>query len=347
MNTRSWLFKNIVINNKMTDETFDKFLKILNELEMEYLKKKPQEKINIHRFNTNLERYGQTIPKHIFGKTQQEITDWLNSFGFAFKSNHNILEGKEIDMYDSSLNLGIEYCGLYWHNENSPQPRNKEYHNDKRLKCESQGIRLITIFEDEWLSREQQIKGFLKSVLHKNSRTIFARKCTVRSITKAEGRDFFNLYHIQGAPNLGEYFAGLFYKDELLGVMSFGKHHRDTTKFVLDRLCFKEDVNVTGGSSKLFKFLLKESGIIELVSWSDNRWSCGAVYKALGFELDTELGPDYSYVTEHARSSKQSQCKKVVKCPAEKTELQWANERGLYRIWDCGKKRWKYLVNQV
>jgi hypothetical protein len=31
-------------------------------------------------------------------------------------------------------------------------------------------------------------------------------------------------------------------------------------------------------------------------------------------------------------------------CPDHLTELQWANERGLSRIWDCGKVRWEYEV---
>ena len=296
--------------------------------------------------NTKMKRYGTLSPNQHLGKTQKEIEEWLNSFGYNFKSNVSLLEnGKEIDMYDDTLKLGIEYCGLHWHHENSPQPRPSGYHSDKYHVCLAKGVRLITIFEDEWLNRQDQVKNFIKSVIRKNSRNLYARKCTVQSINKAIGSEFIQKYHIQGANSLGKYFAGLYYKEELVGVMSFGKHHRNTAITTLDRLCFKDDVSVAGGASRLFKLLIREYNIKEIISWSDNRWSQGAVYEALGFKLAAILPPDYSYASVHkqgVRYSKQSQKKSNVKCPDGLTELQWANERGLSRIWDCGKRRWRF-----
>lgn len=57
---------------------------------------------------------------------------------------------------------------------------------------------------------------------------------------------------------------------------------------------------------------------------------------------------DYCYVdmkNPKRRFSKQSQSKKRSQCPAHLTELQWANERSLSRIWDCGKTRWECEVS--
>ena len=90
-----------------------------------------------------------------------------------------------------------------------------------------------------------------------------------------------------------------------------------------------------------------DNKIKEIISWSDNRWSVGSVYRKLGFVLAEELKPDYSYVDlkrPHRRISKQSQQKKKTGCPQGMTELEWANQRGLSRIWDCGKKRWLYNI---
>jgi len=84
------------------------------------------------------------------------------------------------------------------------------------------------------------------------------------------------------------------------------------------------------------------------LSWSDNRWSDGSVYKKLGFTLDEHLKPDYTYVSlinPKRRISKQSQKKSATNCPPEITELEWANTRGLARIWDCGKTRWVFQVD--
>lgn len=84
----------------------------------------------------------------------------------------------------------------------------------------------------------------------------------------------------------------------------------------------------------------------KIISWSDNRWSKGDVYECLGFKLDGDLKPDYSYVNiknpNKKRISKQSQAKKKTGCPEGKTEHEWCLEKGLSRIWDCGKKRWVY-----
>lgn len=278
-----------------------------------------------------------------YGKTENDIREWLTSLGFTFTSDVEILNGKEIDLYNADLKLGIEYCGLYWHTEDSPEPRDKSYHSGKFKLAKEKGVRLITIFEDEWVNRQEQVKGFLLSVLGKNSK-IYARNCLIKEIPKSEAYKFYDAHHIQGAPHLSRTCAGLFYNDELVGAMSFGSHHRKPNITVLDRLCFKTGVSIAGGASRLFKFLFRKVNPAYVVSWSDNRWSQGAVYKALGFTLDAELGADYSYVKPNGgliRFSKQSQKKSAVNCPPDKTELQWANERGLSRIWDCGKIRWR------
>lgn len=272
--------------------------------------------------STNIERYGVPcvllLPENRkYGKTQNQIKDFLNKFNCNFDSNYNILKDHEIDLYDDNLKLGFEYCGLYWHNELSPEPRTRSYHYSKYIKCKEKGIRLITIFEDEWIKRNDQCKNFIKSILNKNSIKLFARKCELKQIEKKDFQEFCDLYHIQGANHLAIVCFGLFHNNELIGGMSFGKHHRNGKDLILDRLCFKDDVSVIGGSSKLFSACVKwakEKGYSKVVSWSDNRWSAGDVYIKLGFTLDIDGKPDYSYVDltkKYSRRSKQSQKKKV------------------------------------
>ena len=132
--------------------------------------------------------------------------------------------------------------------------------------------------------------------------------------------------------------------------MSLGKHNRqlDAAKkeIILDRLCFKDEYSVIGGSSKLFKACLKwaaKSGYKKIISFSDNRWSLGKVYEKMGFILEKEYGADYSYVdikNPRKRISKQSQKNSMTNCPKGLTEYALATQRGLARIYDCGKKRW-------
>jgi hypothetical protein len=303
--------------------------------------------------DSNMEKYGREYPIRKFGKAEKEIQDWLLSLGFDFQPDTSILGGREIDLFCPAVNLGIEYCGLYWHCEN-PEiggGKSRNYHHDKYLDCEKAGIRLITIFEDEWLNRRDQVKSFLKATLGVAKTRLFARKCTVLEVSKPEAASFIAKYHIQGSNFISKYHAGLFADDELVGVMTFANHHRQNDLLVLDRLCFKDDVYVIGGASKLFKFLTEKTKVQKITSWSDNRWSIGNVYSSLGFSMEEDAGPDYSYFMRKERPlrrvSKQSQKKSNTGCPDEMTEKEWCAARGLYRIWDCGKKRWVWNEPQL
>lgn len=298
---------------------------------------------------TKVEKYGTAYPT--LKKSEQELGKWLNELGYNFISNFEILDGKEIDLYCDEMKLGIEYCGLYWHNEMSLEPRDKNYHYNKFIKCFQKDIRLITIFEDEWKFRRESCENVLKSILHINCVRKFARKCKVQEISKQECNNFLDSYHLLGSNRLSKISFGISDEDGLLGVITLGRHHRGKNTLVLDRMCFKTGIHITGGASKLFescKKWAKNNNKNEIISWSDNRWSQGNVYKKLGFVLDSELGPDYSYVDSKnpkTRISKQSQKKSNTGCPAEMTEKEFALQNGLARIWDCGKKRWIYKVN--
>lgn len=299
--------------------------------------------------NTVLERYGTLFPK-VNLKTEKKIKEWLNSFGFDFKENWNILDRQQIDFFDENLQLAIEYCGLYWHMEDSPEPRNRTYHYSKYKKCLDKNIRLITIFSDEWKTRNKQVKNYLKSVFGKNENLIYARDCSIHQVNKETGQKFINENHIQEIKRVALVYFGLFYKDILVGIASLNNHHRNSSELVLDRLCFLENYNITGGASKLFSRCVtwaKEKCFNKIISWSDNRWSNGKVYDKLGFIMEKELKPDYSYVlisNPNKRIPKQSMRKKKIGCPIDKTEKEFMLEQGYSRIWDCGKKRFIYNI---
>lgn len=270
-----------------------------------------------------------------------DLLQWLQTF-FV---DTEILNGYPC-LFDSSGTLAILYCSL--HNSTDVPPHNKDrnFHNNLRKLALSRNIRLITVFGDEWTSRNSQVKNFLKSVLGREGINVAARKCNLQEISVSEARNFMERYHIQGEHWGTIYHIGAFYEGELVGVMTLSRHHRDASQTILDRLCFKDGVNVQGGSSRLFKRCLeycKANQIPRLISWSDNRWSTGRVYEALGFILGEEVRPDYSYVRASEpsyRLSKQSQKKSCTKCPEGMTEQEWSLQNGLHRIFDCGKKKW-------
>lgn len=314
--------------------------------------------IRTNRFSNFFKQGCPTCSNTGTSKDEEEVNQWVKSLGFTtekfrFKGK---TKGKEIDIYIPSLNLGIEYCGLYWHSEGNFKSRN--YHYDKMKQANEQGIRLITIFEDEWKYRQKQVKNFLKSVLGAPGTRIYARKCSVEEVCKDVGKGFLEDNHIQGKANFKAAF-GLYYDSVLVGLVTGSNHHRqDKNSFVLNRLVFKDGVQVVGGASRLLKYLTKyaqDNGYRQLISWSDNRWSEGNVYEKCGFRLENYLNPDYSYIVPKSgvRQSKQSNkkallLKKGAIGSMDNTERELALTLGYYRIWDCGKKRWVMdLINPI
>lgn len=296
--------------------------------------------------STKLTKYGTTSPTGI-GQEEEHIKDWLQSLGIITVKSHTVLPGKELDLYCAEAAIAIEYNGLYWHCEKFDS--NPKRHFDKWKKCKELNIRLITIFEDEWLHRQAQVKNFLRAVFGKNTIKVFARNCVVKEITAKVAREFLDVAHIQGAAHTFTHAAGLYFgnPEQLYGVMTFGRHHRGGDNVVLSRLAFADNVTVVGGSSKLFKFLLRKTNPLKVISWSDNRWSDGKVYPALGFKLAAQLPVDYSYVdvsrSNAPRKSKQAKRKAVTRCPTQIKEADWNKAAGFYRIWDCGKIRWEWV----
>jgi hypothetical protein len=267
----------------------------------------------------------------VISKTKFEtIEEFLASYNVSF-TNENLIITKDI---------AICFVNIIKTNQDNNEQRNKMM-VDKHT---------VVIFSDEWTTRNKQVKNFLKSLLHINKQKIDARKCDVKIIDNDLGRNFCEEYHIQGSNNLAYQFFGLYHAEELVGVLSLGRHTRQRDDLVLDRLCFKDDVTVRGGASKLFKYAAiwaKNKNHNKIISFSDKRWSKGVVYEKLEFVKEATLYPDYSYVSSahpHFRLTKQSQKKKTVNCPESMTEKEYARSKGLKLIYDCGKDRWVYNI---
>lgn len=304
------------------------------------------------QIDTTMAKYGTPFYHTANCAQQNEVRDWLSSYDLQFSANYKILQGKEIDLYNADLQLGIEYCGLHWHHEHSKEPRRRLYHYNKYNKCREAGVRLMTIFSDEWLKKQDQVKNFLRAVVGKNQR-VFARKCTAEILDRKTGKTFMEQHHIQGQKRAAAIYFGLQCDDQLVGAMSLNRHHRqgnDVKRVVLDRLAFADGISVVGGASKLLKLAkgwCVTNDFSQIVSWSDNRWSCGGVYEKMGFVLETELVPDYAYVriaNPRERISKQQMTKKKIGCPSDMTEHEHALQLGFARIWDCGKRRYVFSI---
>lgn len=276
-------------------------------------------------------------------QAEKDITNFLKTFSDDFEKNRRIIPNTELDIYSEKSKFAVEYNGLYWHD---CLKIGKNYHYDKMKKCQNLGINIINIFEDEWIYNSDIVKSILKSKLGVSDKIIYARNCIFQEYNdKNEVREFLDENHIQGQPKSFKYAFWLIYNNEKIALITYGKHHRkNDDRLVLSRLCFLKHTNVIGGSSKLFINSLKYFDN-DIITWSDNRWSEGYVYRQMGFCLDGELKPDYHYTKKDKRFNKQSFRKKDIGCPSNIKEQDFMRDLGYGIIYDCGKKRWVYERN--
>jgi hypothetical protein len=219
------------------------------------------------------------------------------------KNDRTVISPQELDILVPSKNLAIEYCGLYWHGEISGG-KNSSYHYNKMKLCNDKGIRLITIFEDEYKDSPLPVKSRIQNALGIGLERIYARKCEVREITSKESNYFLNLHHLQGKSSscIG---WGLFLRDEPVSVMTIAhagklKDYPQARILELKRFSSKTGVSVVGGVSKLFKQVInyaKENSYSHIKSYCDMRFAnnFNSIYKVLGMELaaHTKWAPHY------------------------------------------------------
>lgn len=300
---------------------------------------------------TTVSRYArdhgiQIIYAYTESTAERELKDFLRMRGIAFtSSDRSIISPYELDIFIESYNIGIEYCGVYWHSEASKE---NNYHKLKYDLCKQQGIRLITIFEDEWIYRHVIVENKLKHILGISlNERIFARKCEIGTVTIDSKAVFFDINHIQGngASSIN---IGLYVGDELVACMGFIKERFGS--YNLSR--FATSKIVVGGFTKLLSHFERQYNPNRIYTFADLRWSEGDLYYKSGFQLDKELLPDYSYTIADKRSHKFNfRHRRLAKILEEYdptlSEHENCLNHGIYRIYDCGKLRFVKKYNNL
>ena len=228
---------------------------------------------------------------------------------------------------------------------------------NKTLECESKGIRLIHIFEDEWLFKKDIVKSRIKNLLNKNENKIFARKCTIKVINPSESNCFLENNHIQGKDN-SSVKLGLLLNDELVSVMTFGKlrtalgNKNKIDIWEMYRFCNKINTTVIGAASKLIKYFIKTYYPKKIITYSDKRWNSGNLYTTLNFIKISNGTPNYwyygkgnSYKRHHRFSfAKHTLSKKIKTFDINLTEWENMKNNGYDRIWDCGSDKFEFNI---
>ncbi len=258
----------------------------------------------------------------------------------------------ELDIFCKDKNIAIEYNGSLWHGERFTQT--KEHNLNKYLICERQNIRLISIFDKDWIENKEKIKQFLKDLFIQKT-IIYGRKTTVKKIDLKDANKFCDKYHLKGKSSGNLIAYGLFYNDDLISVMTFSKPKFGKQKEVewdLSRYCVKFGYSVIGGAEKIFSAFEKEFTPESIITYSDCDYFTGEVYKKLGFFFESITDLPYYWAKDNMFYTRQ-QCqpkhlkykypdlyKKAICENASSKEDFIMHSLGFYKVFRCGNKRW-------
>lgn len=96
---------------------------------------------------------------------ETEIMNYIKTLKSDIKmeqSNRTILSGKEIDIYLPDYKFGIEFNGEYWHSDYFVP---SDFHKYKTDKCAEFGVKLLSIYENEYIDHKEYFQEFIKSIL--------------------------------------------------------------------------------------------------------------------------------------------------------------------------------------
>ncbi len=365
-----WMDKNI--HNKTIDVFYkdyrDRINKKINNLEYEFISfdkdlstilnfncKKCNTTFSIlpyqfyYRLNSNLSICTNCYPISDNSSIKQiEIFNFINENynGCIIQNDRTIISPYEIDVYLPDLNIGFEFNGIFWY---SDKFKDDNYHYRKNKMVIDNGIKLYTIWEDDWNIKRDICKSFILNKLSKSIK-IGARKTEIRNVKYLESKKFLDENHLQGDVK-SSIRLGLFYKNELVSLMTFSKLRlplnrkivKNNDVYELTRFCSKLNMVIVGGSSKLLKHFISKYNPKEIQTYSDNLISDGNLYKNLGFSYIHESKPGYWYLINGIRQHRFNWRKqKLVSMgyDVNKSEREIMLELGFYRIYNAGNKKW-------
>lgn len=283
-------------------------------------------------------------------KEENLVFEFISSLGIQniIVGDKTILHPQEIDIYLPDHNLGFEINGIYWHSES--KGKTKYYHYNKSKKANEKGIKLVHFTDIDINNNFDKIKNKIKSLLGVNEK-LYARKCITKNVPTTDEIEFLNKNHFQNyVPS--KISLGLYYNDELISLMSFGKsRYNKNYQWELLRFCSKSGVSVIGGASKLFKKFIDQTQATNCISYCDlSRSFDNSFYSILNFIKLTVATPNYFYTNDYhnlqsrLKYQKHKLDKILPNYDKKLTEWQNMSNNGWDRYWDCGNSVWVWSI---
>lgn len=269
---------------------------------------------------TMAERYGDINPSHISIFRKKSICTNIRKYGVPFyvltkecmdANKHHKISKINIRFGEMLHDFGIEYEYEYFIHRNSYDfrigntlleinptithnsavsvfsnrgPKTPTYHLEKTKIAHMFDFRCVHVFD--W----DDVDRVLSLFTQKSS--IYARNCSIQAVDQKTADSFTRDNHIQGSCRGQSICYGLYYKGDLVQVMTFGRpRYNKKYDYELLRLCSRTDVRVIGGASKLFKGFLRDNPGKSVISYCDLSKFCGEVYMKIGMKLSHVTKP--------------------------------------------------------
>lgn len=159
--------------------------------------------------------------------------------------------------------------------------KSRTYHFDKCQFAKKNGYRCVCIWDWDDVNK---VLNLLKL-----REKLYARKCVIKEVDSRTAKEFIVKYHLQNYTK-SQINIGLFYNDELVSIMTFGKS-RYNKKYNYELLRYCSSAYIIGGAEKLFNYFINKYNPLSVISYCDLSKFAGDVYKKLGFTLkDITIG---------------------------------------------------------
>ena len=286
-------------------------------------------------------------------KGERSMADFVAGLGVTVVRNDRETVGMEMDVWVPEHRIGIEYNGNYFHSDRFS--RQAKLTHVKTSLAREAGVRLITIFEDEWVDpvKRKVTESFLRAQLGVFDRALNARSMMVAYIDGTEAKAFLDTAHMAGHTAAKHNLALIGPDGSIAMLATFRKPRSFMGKTGVDmwelaRMAAAPGIRVRGGVSRLMHHWRKTHPE-PLLSYVDRRLHAGGGYEAVGFKLDGATAPGYYWTKHSTRKHRYSFSKFRLKlefdrgaCPEyadDKTEDQIMRERGWSKLYDAGNLR--------
>ena len=298
-------------------------------------------------YNTKISNLSEVVPRclkcfpiNIGSYKEIDLQNFCAQYFNIEKNNRKLIAPYQLDIVIPQKKVAIQFNGIYWH---ASQFKDKNYHLNKTLECEKVGYKLIHIWEYDWINPNKQniLKSKIKSILGIDQVPIYARKCQIKQITTKQKNIFLNLHHIQGEDK-SKIKLGLFYENQLVAVMTFGKpRFNKNYEYELIRYASKSGYRVLGGAGKLLKYFERNYSPKSLITYANRSYSQGNMYKELGFNLLNISEPSYIWTNLTTVLSRyqcqKSKLKNILKnFNPDLTQSENMSLNGFLKVYDCG-----------